>query len=207
MHNNGVISLGKNAKRDWGEKSYPIWLLINPKYPSVCHELWRPVLDNIQDRVYREMHTRIDTTNIYIRSAVSDRGIVPNTLNWWGKEVAKEIEFFRQLVSEYKPKLLITFGAFPYEFVRRVFEILPEKGPKAWSTSALREEFKRSMENFDINKTNLIPLLRRVVASDKSIQNFDYSSQTDREAYFHYIGTMLAEKIIDNKDSLNIWLE
>ena len=69
------------TERESGEKAYPIWLLINPKYPTVVHDIWRHVLDVIQDKVYRELHTRIDTTNIYVRSAVSDCGIVPNTLN------------------------------------------------------------------------------------------------------------------------------
>lgn len=204
---NRDIPLEEKVKRDSGEKSYPIWLLVNPKYPAVRQDIWRPILDEIQDKVYREMQTRIDTPNIYIRSAVSDSGIVPNTLNWWGKEVAKEIEILKELVHEYKPKMLITFGAFPFEFVRRVFEIKPEKGPKAWSSSVLRDEFEKSMENFDINQTNRIPLLRRVVASDKSVEDFNYLSRTDRETYFHHVGTMMAEKIIANKNSLKIWIE
>jgi len=201
------VPLDEKVKRDSGEKSYPIWLLVNPKYPAVRHDIWRPVLDEIQDRVYRELYTRIDTTNIYIRSVVSDCASVPNTLNWWGKEVAKEIEIFRVIVNEYKPKMLITFGAFPYEFVRRVFEIKPEKGPKAWSSSVIRDEFERSMENFSIRETNPIPLLRRVVATDKFIENTDYLSRTERETYFHHVGTKIAEKIIESKDCLDIWIE
>ena len=192
--------------RDSGDKPYPIWLLINPKYPAVVNDIWRHVLDEIQDKVYREIHARIDTTNIYIRSVVSDCGLVPNTLNWWANEVATEITFLREILLEHNPKMLISFAAFPFEFVRRVFEIKPEKGPKYWSASVLRGEFERSIKNFDINQTNVIPLLRRVIASDKSLETHNYLSRNDSEQYFHHVGTKISERIIQNKDSLNIWM-
>jgi hypothetical protein len=194
-------------KRELGNRTYPIWLLVNPKYPAVHHDIWRPVLDEVQDRVFRELQTRIETSNIYIRSAVNEGRIVPNTLNWWGREVAKEIELYREIVHEHKPKMLISFGAFPFEFMRRVYEVKPEKGPKAWSSSILRDEFEKSMENFDINQTNRIPLLRRVIASDNFIETRNFLSRTDRETYFQHVGTKIAEKIIENKDNLDIWIK
>lgn len=194
-------------KTELGNRTYPIWLLINPKYPAVRHDIFRPVLDEIQDRVFRQMQTRIDTSNLYVRSAVNDGGIVPNTLNWWGKKVAEEIEFYREIIHEHKPKMLISFGAFPFEFTRRVFEVKPEKGPKAWSTSILKDEFEKSIENFDINQTNRIPLLRRVIATDKFVETHNFLSRTDRETYFQHVGAKIAEKIIENKDSLDIWIK
>ncbi|WP_242833820.1 hypothetical protein [Desulfosporosinus sp. OT] len=197
------MSKDKKNKREAGDKAYPIWLLINPKHTAVRHNIWTPVLAEIQDKVYREIHTRIDSRNIYIRNAVKDSAIVPKTLNWWGAEVSKEIELFREIVFEYKPKILITFGAFPYEFMRRVYEIKPEKGPKSWGTAILGNEFGRSIENFDINKTNKIPLLRRVVTSGKFIEDYNDFS----ENYFQYVGSKIADKLIENKDSFNIWIE
>ena len=77
---NNSFREGEIMKRELGKRTYPIWLIINPKYPAVRHDIWRPVLDEIQDRVFREFQTRIETSNIYIRSAVNDGGIVPNTL-------------------------------------------------------------------------------------------------------------------------------
>jgi hypothetical protein len=186
-----------------GKKTYPIWLVVNPKHPSVRHNIWTPVLAEIQDRVYRKIHKRIDASNIYIRNAVKECRLVPKTLNWWGVEVAKEIELFREIVFEYKPKILISFGAFPYEYMRRVFEIKPEKGPKSWGNSNLGSEFGRAIENFDINETNRIPLLRRVVESGKFIENHNHLGVS----YFQYVGANIADKIIQNKDSFNIWIE
>lgn len=201
------MPVAEKTKRETGKRTYPIWLIFNPKHPAVRHYIWTPVLAEIQDKVYRELRTRIDTTNIYIRNAVSNSEIVPNTLNWWGTEVANEIELLREIVSEYQPKLLITFGAFPFEFVRRVYEIKPEKGPKAWGTSNLGVEFGRAMESFDINTTNRIPLLRRVIESGKFIEEDNPFGQKDVDNYFHFVGTKIAEKLIENKDSLDIWIE
>ena len=110
---------------------------------------------------------------------------------------------FRELVQEHQPKILISFGAFPYEFVRRVYEIKPEKGPKYWGNCYLGDEFANAIENFDINKTNMIPLLRRVMASGKFIEDHNCIG----ENYFNYIGTKIAEKLIENKDTLNIWID
>lgn len=185
----------ENVKREWGDRTYPIWLLVNPKHSSVRQNIWAPVLNEVQDKVYRKIRKRIDTTEIYIRNVVCDSEIVPNTLNWWGSEVSKEIELFREIVLEHKPIILISFGAFPFEFLRRVKKSKPEKGPKSWGNANLEDEFKRSIDNFDINKTNSIPLLRRL-----------FVSRADDENYFHYTGTLLSEKIIENKDSFKIWI-
>lgn len=203
---NKYSTLTNQTNVESGDKTYPIWLLVNPKYPAVRHDVWTPILDEIQDKVYRKLHTRIETTNIFVKNAVNDIGIVPNTLNWWAAEVAKEIEVFRESVLEFQPKILITFGAFPFEFARRVFEVKPQKGPKYWSTSNLKDEFEQSIENFDINKTNRIPLLRRVITNGKNVEN-SYPSSKDSENYFHDVGLKIAEKIIENKDNLKIWIE
>lgn len=194
-------------KNESGERSYPIWLLLNPKHPGVLRSIWTPILDEIQDKVYRKIETRIDTTNIFIRNTIDDSGKVPNTLNWWAAEVAKEIELFRESILEYKPKILISFGAFPFEFVRRIFNIKPEKGPKYWSNSNLNSEFERAIENFDINQTNRIPILRQVSVSSKFEEDHRLSNLTDISNYFRNVGAKIADKIIENKDSLNIWIE
>lgn len=191
-----------NRMNESGEKTNPIWLLFNPKHPAVRHYIWTPVLVVIQDKVYKELRTRIDISKIYIRNAVDDSRIVPNTLNWWDNQVTMEIKEFRNLVFEHRPKILISFGAFPFEFLRRVYRIKPEKGPKSWGNANLGDEFGKSIENFDIEKTNIIPLLRRVVTSDKFIEDLGITDN-----YYEYVGTKIAEKIIENVDKLNIWMD
>ncbi|MDP4127209.1 MAG: hypothetical protein Q8912_09725 [Bacillota bacterium] len=199
---NNDTPLIDKIKRESGERTFPIWLLFNPKHPIVRHYIWAHVLAEIQDKLFRDLHTRIDTSNIYIRNAVSDSEFVTNTVNWWGAELSSEIALFREIVMEYQPKILISFGAFPFEFVRRTYEIKPEKGPKYWGTTNLGDEFSKSIESFDINRTNRIPLLRRVTESEKFIQD-----DGNFENYYHYVGTKIAERIIENKDSLDIWIK
>jgi len=191
----------EKMNREWGERSSPIWLLFNPKHPVVLHHIWKLVLAEIQNKLFIELQTRMDASKIYIRNAVNDSRIVPNTVRWWDAELCTEITQFREITSENKPKILISFGSFPFEFVRRVYRIKPEKGPKYWCTSNLGDEFRKSIENFDINHTNLIPILRRVTESNKFIENC-----VNFEDYYQYVGTKIAEMIIANKDCLNIWI-
>lgn len=204
---NNYLPLVDKTMKESGDKSSPIWLLVNPKYPVVRDDIWNPILDKIQDAVYRKLRKRIDTGNIFIKSVVSDIGMVPNALNLRAAEVTKEIASLQESVLENRPKILITFGKITYEFVRRVLEIRPEEGPKYWSTTNLGDEFERSIANFDINQTNKIPLPGRVMRSAKSSKDRDYSSWEDSENYFRDVGTKIAERIIENKDSLKIWIE
>lgn len=193
-------------ERDLGNINSPIWLLINPKYPTVINEIWRHVLDEIQDKVYRAIESRIDNNNIYIRSVVSDCGIVPNSLNWWSKEVAVEIKLLRELILEYDPKMLISFGGFPFEFLRRVFEIKPQKGPRYWSAAIIEDEFDKSLKKFDMNHANIIPLVRRVGSRERLIEKNNCFSSNDKEEYFLYAGAQISEKLIQHKESLKIWI-
>jgi len=189
-----------------GDRSYPIWLLFDPRHP-VRHDIWTPILDELQDKVYRQIRRRVDTSKMLIRNAVNNSLIVPNTLNWWGEEVVTEIELFREIALEHKPKILISFGAFAFEFVRRVYKTKPKKGPKYWGTAILGDEFRKSIENFNINTTNRIPLLRRVITSGNYIEAHNYFCRNEGENYFNYVGLKIAEKIIENKDKLEIWIE
>jgi hypothetical protein len=193
--------------KESGDRSYPIWLLVNPKYPTVIHDIWAPILYEIQDRVYRKLHLRIETSNIFIKNAVSDIGLVSNAANSRAAEVAQEIVKLRENIREFQPKILITFGTILDEFVRRVFDLKPEKGPNYWSTTNLDDEFERSIATFDINQTNRIPLVRRLAKSTKFIEDQNYFSWEDTESYFREVGTKLADRIIENKDNLKIWVE
>ncbi|KUO78939.1 MAG: hypothetical protein APF81_14320 [Desulfosporosinus sp. BRH_c37] len=188
-------------EKESGDRSCPIWLLVNSKYPNDIYDIWAPIMYEIQDQVFRKLHARIDSRNIYIRNAVSDIGRVPKTPNSWTARVAKETLMLRESVLEYQPKLLFTFGTITNEFVRRVFDRRPENGPKYWSTTNLGNEFERSIANFDITRTNWIPLNRRVTKSGKNLKDWE-----DSENYYRDIATRIAERIIENKDTLKIWI-
>jgi len=199
--------LVEGIKNTAGVMSSPIWLLANPKYAAARHYIWTPILEEIQDKVYRTLHARIDTENIYIKNVASDIGIVSNSRNCGAEERTKEILIFRKIVRECQPKILITFGNITYEFVRRVLELRPENGPQYWSSTNLGNEFERSIVDFDINRINVIPIHCRVMKSGKLFGDRNHSSWRGIENYFHDIGSKIADRIIENKDSLKIWIE
>ena len=204
---NNYSTSDDTMKEESGDRSNPIWLVVNPKYPVVRHNIWTPILDSIQDNIYRKLCTRIDTGKIFIMNAVSNIGILPNTFDGWEAGVAEEIVTFRESVLEHQPKILITFGIVSYEFVKRVTEIRPEVGPKYWRNTDIANEFERSIANFDINKTNRIPLLRRVMKNGKYIAERNYYGLEDGENYFRDVGAKIAARIIENKDHLKIWIK
>ncbi|HZK55760.1 MAG TPA: hypothetical protein VFC84_16455 [Desulfosporosinus sp.] len=190
-----------------GDSSFPIWLLVNPKYPADRRDIWAPIVYEIQDQVYRKLRKRIDTKRIFIKNAVSDIGMVSNTTNCWATEATKESVELRESVLKHQPKMLITFGAITYEYVKRVFDSTPDKKSEYWSATNLGDEFERSIASFDINQTNNIPLPRRFMKRGKHTEERNHWSREDGENYFRDLGSKIADRIIENEDSLNIWIE
>ena len=188
------------TKLESGNISCPIWLLVNPKYPDDIYDIWALIMYELQDKVYRKLHARIDSRNIFIKYAVSNIGRVSNTSI--EAAAAKEIVMLRESILKHQPKLLITFGTITNEFVRRVFDKRPENGRKYWSTNNLGDEFERSIANFDITRTNWIPLTRLVTKSGKDIKE-DWGGSKN---HYHEVATKIADRIIEHKDSLNIWI-
>jgi len=186
-------------KQESGDRSCPIWLLLNPKYPGDIYDIWALIMYEIQDKVFRKLRARINSRNIFITNAVSDIGRVSNPLI--KAEVNREIRLLRESVLEHQPKLLVSFGSIANEFVRRVLVTRPENETKFWSSSNLEDEFERSITNFDITQTNRIPLSRRVTKQGKDIRDWEGC-----ENYYYDVATKIADRIIENKDSLEIWI-
>jgi hypothetical protein len=201
---NSYTPLVEKVKTESGNRASHIWLLVNPKYPSIRPDIWIPILEVIQDRVYRTLHKIIDIENIFIKNTVSDLGIVSRNSVSWSNEISQDIMALRESILENRPKIVITFGTMIYELVNRIFEIRSEKDFIYWSTTNLRHEFERSLENFDITRINRIPLPSRIMTRGKFIE--DWISWEDCENYFREIGTKIADKIIENNELLNIWI-
>jgi hypothetical protein len=201
---NNYTPLVEKAKTESGNRASHIWLLVNPKYPSIRPDIWIPILEVIQDRVYRKLHKIIDIENIFIKNTVSDLGIVSRNSVSWSKEISQDIMALRESILEYRPKMVITFGTMIYELLNRICEVRSEKDFMYWSTTNLRHEFDRSLENFDITRINRIPLPSRIMTRGKFIE--DWISWEDCENYFREIGTKIADKVIENNELLNIWI-
>ena len=190
-------------KIESGDKSSPIWLIINPNYPTVRQEVWIPILEIIQDRVYRKLHNRIGTEHIYIKSTVSDLGRVPSSNR---EEISEGNKILMESILRFQPKILITFGSLTYELINRLIDQRSEKGYQYWGSADLELEFERSILNFDVDQINKIPLPRHLKKVGRNIEDHNYFVGENSEDYIQKAGTKIADRIIENKDYLNIWI-
>ena len=107
-------------KKEVGNKDFAIWLLgdsnpakwekvletpLDPRHPT-RHNIWTPVLDVIQDKVFRTSKSRIDASSIYIRNAVESPNDKPlkNDSKWHTKpKLSEHIEELEGLLYQHKP--------------------------------------------------------------------------------------------------------
>src|SRR4051794_28739521 len=106
--------------RETGDKSFPIWLLgdsnprnwenqletpLDPRHPA-RHNIWTPILDGVQDRLFRRRGLRLDSRRIYIRNAVQ-KPAVKEAANGivWPEELNREIASFRADLNLHSPML------------------------------------------------------------------------------------------------------
>jgi hypothetical protein len=204
-------------EREVGNQKFKIWLLgdsepknwqailntpFDPRHP-IRHNIWTPIIDLIQDELFRNCQKRIDTNEIFIRNAVDDPCKKPNdNLENWDNndDLKKEITEYKNIVEQNKPIIIFSFGSFSYEFARRCLNELQEKNYKYWNTEKLGEEFRERVSSFDINKTNIIPLLHRSIAGGKFIESHNYfCNENKKDAnYFEYTSNEIAKLIEKN---------
>jgi len=85
-----------------GRRDFPLWLIgdanpspgkTSPLTPTdarhrVWHIMWTPVLNIIEDRVYRNSRSRVDAQAIHIRNALMDLALKPEpSLTHWSPVV------------------------------------------------------------------------------------------------------------------------
>jgi hypothetical protein len=208
-------------QRETGDLNFPIWLIgdsnpahwesdlitpFDPRHP-IIHNIWTSVLDVIQDKVYREAHLRIDTSNIYIRNAVDDPLKKPKSSDIrWSGSVEKEINNLGNLIKKFHPIILVSFGAFSYEFMCRSVGVQEPHKYGSWGAKELGIAFTHQIENFTPNKTNIISLLHRSISGGKYIESHNYFTGAKGVNYFNFVGKQLAENILKYKEQLPIWI-
>lgn len=209
-------------EREVGNKDFAIWLLgdsnpknwqdklltpLDPRHPA-RHSIWTPILDAIQDRLFRQCRIRMDTSSLYVRNAIENSDQKPRGAELaWKTEVEQEIEQFRQLIHKHKPKLVLCFGAFAFEFARRVDFQKPEQNYGYWGAKRLGQEFSQRIDRFDIHISNILPLLHASIARGRFIQSHDYFCDKEGENYFKYVGNCIVDKLIKHQDQLSIWIQ
>jgi hypothetical protein len=123
-----------------------------------------PVIYKIQKKIYQENAKIIDDDNFYMQNAISKPHNKPDKTDYiWdvasiGQEksdyIVSQINNMKKLLSEYNPKIIITFSAFTYEFMRRCHS-LPEFEFEHWGAWTLKGEFIEAIDD----KKKIIPLL------------------------------------------------
>ena len=119
--------------KEVGNRDFPIWLvgdsnpvqwpfflrtLLDPRH-STRHNIWTAILDVIQDSVFREGRSRVDTSSLFIRNAVDDPAKKPDQKSKdWEQVTENEIDSLRVLIQTHRPIMLLCFGAFAFEFTR-----------------------------------------------------------------------------------------
>ncbi len=212
-------------------KEFNIWLLADSSSENfknrldlplddrhgAVHNIWTPIIDKVQDILYRNTGKRIDTSKIYIRNAVVDKEDWKNTT-----KLDAEMKAFCNIIqtTEEKTRLIFTFGAKAYEFVQRCETYMNIKNNKTknlnnpWTTLELGYEFKQRIENFQLNKINFLPLLHITISRGEfmtSHKNFckglGIQSDETRFNYFEETSKLIANLIIDNQSAFDIWIK
>jgi len=209
-------------KKEVGDRSSEIWLLgdsnpknwqtvletpFDPRHPA-RHSVWTPVLEVIQDRVFRRSRSRVDMSSVYIRNAIRDPAGKPrsNSIEW-GTIIERELQGFQEVVRQYQPIILFSFGAFAFEFARRALGGEPKRSHSYWGVRRLGHEFRQRADHFDLNATNLLPLLHVSIARGRFIQSHEYFCNQQGGNYFEFVGNRIAQKLMEHRDRLKVWIE
>ena len=208
-------------KREEGSIDFPIWLLgdsnpqrwadslsgpLDPRHP-VRHNIWTPILDEIQDSLFRAERTRLDSSQIYVRNAVAESDIKPkpNALEW-GETLEGEYTVLGDLAIKHSPAMLFSFGSFAFEFARRALLEQPIRPFYYWNTRKLGEEFRRRLDEYSDAKPNIIPLLHRSISGGHFMSGHQNFCGRAGANYFQDTGQKVAKKILEQRHVLPIWI-
>ncbi len=210
-------------QREAGEKTSQIWLIgdsspsrwqkhldapLDSRHPA-RHNIWTPILDGIQKHVFVDGGQRVDDSPLYVRNAVYDSGDKPrnNATGQWEHKLAAETDAFGQLLGEYSPRLVFTFGAFSFEFARRSLARDPGRSINYWTTEKLGVEFRRAIKEFNLLEVNAFPLLHVSIARGQFLKaHTDFTGEPDGN-YFDSAAREIATLLLKHKDALNVWVE
>jgi hypothetical protein len=167
----------------------------------------------MQGALYRQEKRRFASDHLYIINAVKDPDDKPiGTAIDWPTVLQEKHGALRGKLSHFRPKVVLTFGAFAYECVRRACgeELLFPFG--YWSTKRLGEEFKKRLALFESARVNVLPLLHVSISRGrclKIIKSHSYFVGEEGKGpanYFEFVGTGLAQLFLAKCKHLPIWV-
>jgi hypothetical protein len=201
-------------------RSTPIWLIghsyplnwvdqldgpLDPRHPT-RHSIWTPVLDQLQQYVYRNGEGRRLNMDRCFVDNVRIKGDPEEIGGWdWKSEAmllrAKDVQ--RDLTS-CRPKIVITFGDEVYRFTSAVRD---GKEPSASKMTMpdLANCFNAAVQAFDPEATNILPLLHASVARRSwSTAGKDYAGSSGAN-YFTHAGEALARLLLEFGKDWDVW--
>jgi hypothetical protein len=195
---------------------------LDPRHPS-RHTIWTPILDVIQRHLFKECRRRLDDSELFIRNAVSRPDHKMKDTENQGAEIAdlqvKEMIELRELLNrpnKPKPLLVLCFGQFAYACALRAQQVVIEKllpqDWEIWGIPELSMEFRRRIDEVQLGRVTLLPLLHASAA--RSFPSATRHFSGGHPNYFEYVGKEIADKLIEtllkasNKDKNldKLWL-
>ena len=207
-----------------GNISSPIWLIgdsdpvksgpalqyvLDNRHP-VIHNIWTPIIYNIQKKIFKEEGKLVDD-DFFMINAISDVKRKPvksdeKYIEWTEDNIGEEkavylkemMKKMKELISKNndKIKMLITFGKFSFEFIRRCEGEKPVPLTK-WKTRELRSEFVDAIKK----EKRIVPLLHRSISSGNFVTSHKYFSDTENDNnmegdYFKFVSENLYRRFI-----------
>ncbi|MCY1072993.1 hypothetical protein [Archangium lansingense] len=211
-----------NMARDAGQKSSALGLLgdsepanfsdrltvpLDRLHPT-RHNIWTPILDVIQAHAFRAHRVRLDDSELYVRNAVKhpERKPRPDVAGWQD-EVCSDVTEFERLLAEHKPRLVLCFGSFAWEFARRALGESPNKAYGEWNTTKMGVEFKKSVGNFNPSQVNIFPLLHASIARGRFLESHKGFCGSPDMNYFDFVGGALAGVLLKHRGQFGSWLQ
>lgn len=208
-----------------GDPGFAVWLVadseprnwhhllltpLDPRHPA-RHSIWTPILEYMQEALYKRDRRRFNTETLYIRNAVTSPDEKPEGMRLnWHQELRDKIDSLRTSLLRQNPKVILTFGAFAFEFVRRFRSEEPTYPYSHWGTAQLGNEFRKRITSYDVSKTNILPLLHVSISRGKFLESHKYFVGEEGKKppnYFEYVGGKLAELFLQRLALEPIWVE
>ena len=186
---------------------YPIWLIgdsspakweadlddpLDARHPA-RHNIWTPILEALQSRLFMSNRSRLDTNDLYIRNAVHRADEKPDgRAVEWSPRLEEETRELGQLLAAHSPRLVLSFGAFAFEFARRSCDEGPKRAIGYWSTERLGQQFSQRIGKFVTDEVNLVPLLHVSIARRFFLQSHRKFTRAKNGNYFEHVAKEIA---------------
>jgi len=188
--------IGDSAPSRWiDDLSHPF----DRRHPAV-HNIWTPIIYEMQKNIYKEKSTIItDEENcFFIKNAVCEDKQKPkrNDKEWKKHDaLIGQLTDMKSDISKYEPKMVITFGAFAFEFIRRCYtsDATVHYGYGHWGAENLGEEFRKRIEN----KCTVVPLLHTSISRGNWVSAHAKFTNNKDGNYYDFVAKMLYKRIIE----------